>query len=399
MIPVPKFIGMADPTREAGSDFGEECEADVARDPAAIAAFRSVPDVLRERRPRAPIPTGISELDKLTGGGLSRGDSAIFGSGPGGLKTTLLVNIVETMASPETAICFVAWDERWTTVAAKLGARFGEPYAELDAEHPAVLDSLAARIKGRGAFVRFVDPASALTVEDLAANFDSLAPPGRLRIYVVDLLQLMESKTFGDKDTEVIELKKIVEALLRVNRGQDSILLVASEATKSAISLEAVEANPLAVFAGSRKMASRFDLPVAMAKTDAATVKVFVAKNRLGPAGTFLIRLDHVTWRVESLGAGDVQAEADSAHIRKRKALGREVLNVLPPADQRGLSRRRIADSLKARTVHFGNGELGPAIELLEGAGLVVQDDGPRGSLLAKLAIGIDPDSPQVKAW
>jgi RecA/RadA recombinase len=402
MSPVPRLGVAYDPTREAGNDFGEECAAPAEPETTKAGAeqhFRSPSEVLHTRKPRKPISTGIERLDEHTGGGLSPGDSAIFGSGPGGLKTTLFVNIVETMSRPETAICFLAWDERETTVAAKLGARFGEEYATLDSEHPAALESLTGRLEGRGAFVRFVDPASMMPFEDIAETFDRIAPKGRVRIYVIDLLQLMESRTIDEKDTEVIELKKIVEALLRVNRLQESILLVASESTKAAISLEAVEANPLAIFAGSRKMASRFDLPVAMAKTDDVTVKVFVAKNRLGPAGTFLMRLDPATWRVESLREGEAQAQADSTSIRKRKALGKEILRVLPPATSPGLARRRIADTLKARNVKFGNGELGPAIELLYQNGFIVQDDGPNRSLLAKLAIGVDPESSAVKSW
>ncbi|GEM_PF-2542470 len=418
---VADFIERAGKTREEAKDIVEWTLASVAPDPAEADMgrsryighvsegsaheteieryFRSPSEVLHTRKPRKPISTGIERLDEHTGGGLSPGDSAIFGSGPGGLKTTLFVNIVETMSRPDTAICFLAWDERETTVAAKLGARFGEDYSTLDSEHPGALESLTGRLDGRGAFVRFVDPASMMPFEDIAETFDRIAPPGRTRIYVVDLLQLMESRTISDGDTEVTELKKIVEALLRVNRLQESILLVASESTKAAISLEAVEANPLGIFAGSRKMASRFDLPVAMAKTDDVTVKVFVAKNRLGPAGTFLMRLDPATWRVESLSEDEARADADSVVVRKRKALGKEILHVLPLASLPGMSRRRIQDALRARNVRFRASDIGPAIELLSRDGFVVQNDGARGSLLANLAIGVNPEGPQVQAW
>lgn len=401
-IPVPD-LNVADPTREAGNDFGEEYvgvdEPPIDDEPDQSAAFHSLADVLRTRKPRRPIATGITKLDELTNGGLSPGESAIFASGPGGLKTTALMNIAETMALPNTAICVVAWDERWTTVAAKLGGRFGEPYASLNSEHPETLLSLERRLERREVFVQFVDPASAMPFEDISATFDRIAPKGRVRIYVVDLLQLMETRTIDERDTEVIALKKLVEALLRVNRVQESILLVASETTKASISLEAVEANPLGVFAGSRKMASRFDLPIAMAKVDDLTVKVFVAKNRLGPTDTFLLRLDPTTWGVKSIDDEEVRAVADSVGIKKRKAFGKEILRILPAATLPGISRRRISDALKARNVRFGTSELGPAVELLFQAGFIVQDDGPRNSLLAKLAIGIDPESPRVKAW
>jgi len=264
----------------------------------AAEAFVSLPEVLRQNKPRRPIRTGVSWIDENTGGGISPGEAVIAGGGPGTVKTTLITNLSENMAGPKTALCLVAWDERWTRVAQKTGAQFGEPYSELTSVHPLTIDRLEARLAERDAFIRFVDPGSGLPVELIAETFDRVAPKDRIRIYLVDLLQLMESSDCKDDDTEQIETRHVVEALLRVVRVQEAIVFAISEATKAAIALDAVEANPLAVFATSRKIASRFDLPIAMAKMDDATVLCIVAKNRLGPTGKFRLTLDPITWRL-----------------------------------------------------------------------------------------------------
>jgi RecA/RadA recombinase len=349
----------------------------------AAEAFVSLPEVLRQNKPRRPIRTGVSWIDENTGGGLSPGEAVIAGGGPGTVKTTLITNLVENMASPLTALCLIAWDERWTKVAQKTGAQFGEPYSELTSAHPLTIDHLETRLAERDAFIRFVDPASGLPVEVIAETFDRVAPKDRIRIYLVDLLQLMESKDCSDDDTEQIETRRVVEALLRVVRLQEAIVFAISEATKAAIALEAVEANPLAVFATSRKIASRFDLPIAMAKLDETTVLCVVAKNRLGPTGKFRLTLDPVTWRLGCQeGRGEpkrtkgeaARAEADSEQQKILvPALMKAIASVGPA------SGRQLAAHLRGvQGVRFTETNRLAALAFIKSEGLATPGDGPR---------------------
>jgi len=353
--------------------------------------FVDLPDVIRQRRPRRPFRTGIEALDLRTGGGLSAGESAIFGSGPGGLKTTVLVNGAEAMAGPETALCFIAWDESWSRVAAKTAARFGEPYGQLDRDHPEVIDSLIERLAIRDAFLRFVDPASSLPVEHILDGFARVAPPGRQLVYFVDLLQLMEPLGWDPRDPETAELRKIVEALLLGVRKQDAILYAASETTKQAMTLEQVQANPLGVFAGSRKIASRFDLPIAMAKLPGTptTAKVFIRKSRLGPDGDFLLRLEPEYWRVYSLaesGPGE-NGNGGNENFEKLKGLAKHVLFAVEKHPDS--THNRLRNILKSENVRFTGTDFAPAVELLRSKELVGENPGPRRSLILRLADGV----------
>jgi KaiC/GvpD/RAD55 family RecA-like ATPase len=368
------------------ADSGETAPA--AEDEKTVAAFVSLPDILRQNKPRRPIPTGVEWIDANTGGGLSPGETAIVGGGPGTVKTTLITNTVERMSGPSTALCVIAWDELWGKVAQKTGAQFGERYADLVSDHPEAIARLEARLAQRDAFIRFVDPASGLAVEDIAETFHAIAPKERTRVYFVDLVQLMESKDRGEDDTEQIETRRVVEALLRVARVQEAIIFAISEATKAAISLEAVTANPLAVFATSRKIASRFDLPIAMAKVDDLTVVALAAKNRLGPSGTFRLRLDPSTWRLECLTEAAVEAENIVAGDKKLRSLALEAVKVI--SERPGQSGSALGAYLRAVPVKFSEKGLFAALALLDRAGFVVADDGPRKSKLWKLARGVN---------
>lgn len=377
-------LDVDDPTREAGNDWGEEtAEVLTPEQQKAGKAFVSLPDVLRQNKPRCPIRTGVSWIDENTGGGLSPGEAVIAGGGPGTVKTTLITNLVENMTGPLTALCLVAWDERWTKVAQKTGAQFGEPYSELTSDHPLTIDRLETRLTQRDAFIRFVDPGSGLPVEVIAETFDRVAPKDRIRIYLVDLLQLMESRDCKDDDTEQIETRHVVEALLRVVRSQEAIVFAISEATKAAIALDAVEANPLAVFATSRKIASRFDLPIAMAKMDDTTVLCIVAKNRLGPTGKFRLTLDPATWRLGCQeGRGEPkrtksEAAKDQADSEQQKILVPALMKAIAAVGP--ASGRQLAAHLRGvQGIHFTETNRLAALAYIASEGLATPGDGPR---------------------
>lgn len=387
--PVPSGDGEASGEPPPASPWPEDTlPLPAAEDEKTLAAFVSLPDILRQNKPRRPIETGVTWIDVNTGGGLSPGETTIFGGGPGTVKTTLLTNVIEAMSGPSTALCVVAWDELWGKVAQKTAAQFGERYAELVSDRPDVIARLEARLAQRDAFIRFVDPASGLAVEDIAETFDAIAPKGRTRIYFIDLVQLMESRDRGEDDTEQTETRRVVEALLRVARVQEAIIFAISEATKAAISMEAVKVNPLAVFATSRKIASRFDLPIAMAKADDLTVVAFAAKNRLGPSGTFRLRLDPSTWRLECLDEAAVEAENVIAGDRKLRSLALEAARVI--AERPGQSGRALGAHLRAARLKVSEKDLFAALALLDRVGLAVADDGPRNAKFWKLARCVD---------
>ncbi|KAA0250328.1 MAG: hypothetical protein EDX89_22910 [Acidobacteria bacterium] len=270
-------------------------------------------DVVEMIRPRIPIPTGIRPLDERIGGGLAPGDSVVIGGAPGTFKTTTAVQIAADGAKKGAAVCFVAWDEGWLRVARKLGSRFGEMWSELNGEYPAAVERLRLRIKEQDLSIYLPDPSTGATIETIAEEFARVAPKDKPKLLVVDMLQVLDVETVADDDPEPVAVRKAVDAVLSVGKKHSAIVVALSETTKQSLSLDAIDAAPLAAFAGSRRIASRFDVPLVMAKLgDGLVSRVYVPKNRLGPTGRFALRLDPDRWKLvpeEERPPEEVQAD------------------------------------------------------------------------------------------
>ena len=336
--------------------------------------IHSLADVVAMIRPRRPFLTFIEWLDKRTGGGLSRGDSAVIGGAPGTFKTTLAVQIACALAEQGAAVCFVAWDEGWLRVARKLGSHFGEMYSELNGEYAIAVTRLRDRLARRSLEVFLPDPASGATFEQIAAAFATVASPDRQWVYIVDMLQVIDVEAGDDDDAEPVAVRKAVDSLLSTTKKQDAILIALSETTKAALSLDAIEACPMAAFAGSRRIASRFDLPIVMAKTGDLVSRLYVPKNRLGPTGRFALRLDPDRWKLtaeEEMPVAEVKSNRAREQAEKDDAAVLEILRTKGPLHCDALEAEARAAGLKRIGIRH-------ARERLVTAGTVVTVDGPK---------------------
>lgn len=287
--------------------------------------WRSLTDVLLLARPRTPIPTGFSLLDStFLGGGLAPGDAVAVGGPPGAGKTTFIAALAANLAGPKTHVGFAAFDEPEEKVAAKVGARFGEAFHRLNADYPSVLESLEERLAIKDATIEFVDPLGGPDVETILETFAARVPAGKVGVLFLDHLHLLESRDTTDRDNEFDTVRKVATAVAVLTRKLGLITVSIAEVLKAASSPDAVRSNPLGAFAGTRKIASLFTVPMVMVPAEGGGFELILAKNRLGPRGSAILNVNFETWnvtvdsvRTASRGTGTLGEESRTATVAK----------------------------------------------------------------------------------
>lgn len=287
--------------------------------------WRSLTDVLHGARPREPFSTSFPELDSaFFAGGFARGETIGLGGPPGAGKTTLLAALVAGMAGPRTHVAIAAFDEPEERVAAKIGARFGEAYPRLNADYPSVLESLEERLAIRDVSIEFVDPLQAPDVETILETAAARVPAGRVGIVVLDHLHLLTTRDASDRDDEFATIRKVATAVAVMTRKLGLITIAVAEVLKAASSPDAVRSNPLGAFAGTRKIASLFTVPMVMVPAESGGFELILAKNRLGPRGSAILNVNFETWhvtvdsvRTAGRGAGSLGEESRTATVAK----------------------------------------------------------------------------------
>jgi len=287
--------------------------------------WRSLTDVLLLARPRTPIPTGFSLLDStFLGGGVAPGDAIAVGGPPGAGKTTVVAALAANLAGPKTHVGFAAFDEPEEKVAAKIGARFGEAFHRLNSDYPSVLESLDERLAIKDATIEFIDPLGAPDVETILETFAARVPAGKVGVLFLDHLHLLESRDTTDRDNEFDTIRKVATAVAVMTRKLGLITISIAEVLKAASSPDAVRNNPLGAFAGTRKIASLFTVPMVMVPAEQGGFEIILAKNRLGPRGSAILNVNFETWnvtvdsvRTAGRGTGTLGEESRTATVAK----------------------------------------------------------------------------------
>ena len=325
--------------------------------------WRSLTDVLRNARPREPFSTSFPELDStFFAGGFAPGETIGIGGPPGAGKTTFLSALVAGMAGPRTHVAIAAFDEPEERVAAKIGARFGEAFHRLNSSYPSVLESLAERLAIRDASIEFVDPLEAPDVETILETAAARVPAGRVGIVVLDHLHALSTRDATERDDEFATIRKVATAVALLSRKLGLITIAVAEVLKAASSPDAVRNNPLGAFAGTRKIASLFTVPMVMVPAEGGGYELILAKNRLGPRGSAILNVNYETWnvtvdsvRTAGRGTGTLGDESRTATVAKAdddlvRAFFSEA-DPMPWADaeaalrSRGIGRNRAVDA------------------------------------------------------
>ena len=154
-----------------------------------------------EEAPR--VATGISELDRVTGGGFVRGSAVLVGGDPGIGKSTLLMQAAATLARQGNRVIYVSGEEATAQVrlrAQRLGA------ADTD-----------------------VLLAAETNVEDILAT---LSEGKRPDFVIVDSIQTLWSDTAGSAPGTVTQVRTGVHAMIRFAKQTGAAMVLVGHVTK-----------------------------------------------------------------------------------------------------------------------------------------------------------------------
>lgn len=149
------------------------------------------------------IPSGMGELDRVTGGGFVRGSIILIGGDPGIGKSTLLTQATSMMAKAGHRVVYISGEEAVAQVrlrAARLGL----------ADAPVQL-------------------ASETSVEDIVATLSEGKVP---RLIVIDSIQTMWTDTVESSPGTVTQVRASAQALIRFAKKTGATIILVGHVTK-----------------------------------------------------------------------------------------------------------------------------------------------------------------------
>ena len=147
-------------------------------------------------------PTGVSELDRVLGGGLVPGAAILVAGEPGVGKSTLLLAVAAQTASRSIPVLYVSGEES------------------------------ASQVRLRAERIKAVDPQLFLASEnDLGAvisHIDSVKP----QLLIIDSVQTIGSAAADGAPGGVTQVREVAGALIRICKERDITLLLVGHVTK-----------------------------------------------------------------------------------------------------------------------------------------------------------------------
>ncbi|HXV23293.1 MAG TPA: DNA repair protein RadA [Alphaproteobacteria bacterium] len=153
-------------------------------------------------------PTGIGELDRVTGGGLVRGSALLVGGDPGIGKSTLLLQAVASLASgPRPPSCvYVSGEE--------------------------AIEQVRLRARRLGLTGARVELAAATSVADIVSTLDRPDPPA---VVVIDSIQTMAVDALDSAPGTVAQVRASAQELIRIAKRRGFVLMLVGHVTKEGI--------------------------------------------------------------------------------------------------------------------------------------------------------------------
>ena len=156
-----------------------------------------------ETREAPRMPSGIGELDRVTGGGFVHGSVILIGGDPGIGKSTLLTQASAALANQGHRVAYISGEEAVAQVrlrAERLG--LGQAPVELAAE---------------------------TSVEDIIATLSEGKPP---RLVVIDSIQTMWTETVESAPGTVTQVRGSAQALIRFAKTTGTVVILVGHVTK-----------------------------------------------------------------------------------------------------------------------------------------------------------------------
>ena len=148
------------------------------------------------------LQTGLSEFDRVTGGGLVDGSATLIGGDPGIGKSTLLLQVTAALAQ-KVRVAYISGEE--------------------------AIDQVRLRAQRLGVGATAVELASATNVRDIIATIDVQGGP---KIVVIDSIQTMYLDILESAPGSVGQVRSSAMELIRVAKRREIALLLVGHVTK-----------------------------------------------------------------------------------------------------------------------------------------------------------------------
>ena len=187
------------------------------------------------------IITGISELDRVLGGGIVKGSLVLVGGDPGIGKSTLLLQMCAELAEKNISVLYVSGEESERQIAIRserLGGKFSDMllFCETDIE-----------------------------------KIEAAIEQGRPEVVIVDSIQTMYSSKADSAAGSISQVREVTSTLLRISKGIGVSIFIVGHVTKEG------------TVAGPRTLEHMVDTVLYFEGEDVASYRILRAvKNRFG---------------------------------------------------------------------------------------------------------------------
>lgn len=199
---------------------------------------------------REHIPTGLANLDAATGGGLPEGALTVLGAGSSSGKTTLAVQVADTIAASGRAVLFVTIEQSRHELVAKSLSRMMKQtkkpnggYYVSSASHvmsrearatwpqdktDALLDCCTRYTQTIAPHMHYLETDGQPTVEQIRRAYKALCEPGKPKpVLLVDYLQLVKAKDERMTDRKAVDVN-VMELRQLAREANTAVLVISS---------------------------------------------------------------------------------------------------------------------------------------------------------------------------
>ena len=342
-------------------------------------------EVVNRWRAEGPLvhePTGLAELDELTGGGPVYGSRWYVLGSPDAGKTALLVQWLDVWARRGIVVGLLAADEEPTDIVTRLAQRVRWTRAECEQRAGLDLDDMACELPAARMY------GAAWTIEAAAADLAAVAAAaGKRAALFIDSLQTVRCDAERDDQSARAQVTARVWAIRDVATRYRMIVIATSEMNRA--SYRSAEAAAAAQDAGDMASAkesgaveysARVMLSLRSLKDDPDKIEAYVGKNKHGPRGSKLYlalnRTRMVITEADAPSEPDESAREAAAVAKERvKLLGvaAAVAHILAPKlAGGGLTARGLRAAVRAKLGRCRNADIDAAVALL-GPAVVIE--------------------------
>ena len=272
---------------------------------------------------RNTVPTSWPLINDLAGGGFGKGELVIFVAGPGGGKSTAMMNIGAHILKKGMRVVHYTMELTEAYVSQRYDAVITGIATQNLKYHIEDIEAELKKITGE-LIIKYY-PTKTASVSSLKAHLDKLILQGKKPdIVIVDYADLLRSTNGKGRDSLHQELENIYEDLRGLAGEYEVPVFTASQANRSSAESDIITGEQVAS-SFAKIMIGDFVISLSRKVTDkiAGTGRWYVIKNRFGPDGlTLPSRLNMSNGRIDIFEETSVQGK----ETKKTMENGDEIL-------------------------------------------------------------------------